>query len=88
MTKRTKHTTSRTDKFNWGNLDDFIVYERPKYPEITVNLVGQDSNAFMILGLCNRAMKQAGLSAEERDAFRTEAMSGLLATAMKWFNVE
>ena len=31
----------------------------PKYPDITVELVGQDSNAFNLLGICRRAMKQA-----------------------------
>lgn len=30
----------------------------PKYPNITVQLTGHDSNAFMILGLCRRAAKE------------------------------
>lgn len=38
------------------------------------------------------AMRQAGLSQEERDAFYAEATSGnydhLLATCMEWFEVE
>lgn len=64
----------------------------PKYPEITVELVGQNGNAFNILGICLRAMRQACLSKEERDKFYAEATSGsydnLLATCMEWFNVE
>jgi hypothetical protein len=64
----------------------------PKYPEITVRLTSEDGNAFNILGICLRAMRQAGLSQEERDAFRAEATSGnydhLLATCFKWFEVE
>lgn len=64
----------------------------PKYPDITVELVGQNGNAFNILGICLRAMRQAGLSQEERDAFQKEATSGnydnLLCTCMEWFNVE
>lgn len=64
----------------------------PKYPDITVELVGQNGNAFNILGICLRAMCQAGLSQEERDAFQKEATSGnydnLLCTCMEWFNVE
>lgn len=64
----------------------------PKYPDITVELVGQNGNAFHILGICLRAMRRAGLSKEEQDAFHAEATSGnydhLLATCMKWFNVE
>ena len=64
----------------------------PKYPDITVELVGQNGNAFNILGICLQAMRRAGLSKEEQDAFQAEATSGnydhLLATCMKWFNVE
>ena len=64
----------------------------PKYPGITVQLTGKDGNAFYILGICLRAMRQAGLSQEERDAFQAEATSGsydhFLATCMEWFNVE
>jgi hypothetical protein len=62
-----------------------------KYPDITVQLTGQNGNAFMFLGLCTGAMKQAGLPKEERDAFLAAATAGdydnLLATAMKWFDV-
>ena len=64
----------------------------PKYPDTTVRLVGQNGNAFNILGICLRAMRQAGLSQEERDTFYAEATSGnydhLLATCIEWFNVE
>lgn len=63
-----------------------------KYPEITVELSGQDGNAFMILGLCKRAMQRAHLPQEEIDKFMKEATSGdynhLLATVMAWFDVE
>ena len=64
----------------------------PKYPDIHVKLVGQNGNAFNILAICLQAMRRAGLSQEERDAFHKEATSGnydhLLATCMKWFDVE
>ena len=64
----------------------------PKYPDITVELIGQDSNAFNILGICRRAMRKAHLTQSEIDAFMQEATSGsyddLLATCMSWFNVE
>lgn len=63
-----------------------------KYPEIHVQLVGQDGNAFFILGRCLQAMRRAGLSKEEQDEFQNEATSGsyddLLATCMKWFDVD
>ena len=63
-----------------------------KYPEIHVQLIGYDSNAFVILSRCLEAMRKAGLSQEEREAFRKEATSGtydhLLATCMEWFDVD
>lgn len=63
-----------------------------KYPEITVKLIGQDSNAFSILGICRRAMIKNRLPQSEIDAFMQEATSGsyddLLATCMDWFDVE
>ncbi len=63
-----------------------------KYPEIHVQLVGLDGNAFSILGRCLQAMRRAGLSQEERDSFHKEATSGnydhLIATCIKWFDVD
>jgi hypothetical protein len=64
----------------------------PKYPDITVKLVGQDSNAFVLLGLINQALRKAKVPADIRGQFQTEATSGdydnLLQTAMRWVNVE
>ncbi len=63
-----------------------------KYPHVHVQLTGQDGNAFMVLGLCQRAAQKAGLSKAEIDAFFKEAQAGdydhLLATCMKWFDVD
>jgi len=63
-----------------------------KYPDITVNIIGQNGNAFCILGICKKAMERAKLPQTEIDAFMAEATSGnydhLLATVMAWFNVE
>jgi hypothetical protein len=46
----------------------------------------------MILGLCRRAAKEAGLSQQEIDAFYQEATSRdhdhLIQTAMRWFSCE
>jgi hypothetical protein len=64
----------------------------PKYPHITVKLVGEDGNSFSILGRCQQAMRRAGLPKAEIDAFFEEAQSGdynnLLATCMRWFNCD
>ena len=64
----------------------------PKHPNITVELVGQDGNAFAILGRCKQAAQAGGLEKAEIDAFLTEATSGdydhLLQTAMCWFDTQ
>ncbi len=58
----------------------------------TVRLIGQDGNAFAILGACQRAAKLAGWSKEQWAKVRDEMMAGdydhLLATAMEHFDVE
>lgn len=59
-----------------------------RYPEIRVRLVGEDGNAYAILGRVLRAMRRAGVSKEERDEFAREATSGdyehLLQTCVRW----
>jgi hypothetical protein len=64
----------------------------PKYPDITVQLVGEDGNAYSILGRVTRALRQAGVSQAERDAFTQEATAGdydhLLQTIMRWVEVD
>ena len=60
-----------------------------KYPEVkTVELVGEDGNAFAILGRVMKAMRVAGLSKEVQDAYYKEATSGdydhLLQTTLRW----
>ena len=57
-----------------------------------VRLVGEDGNAFAILGRCVRAGRRAGYTEKQLEEFRTEATSGdydhLLATCMEWFDEE
>jgi hypothetical protein len=61
---------------------------QPRYPEIQVQLSGEDGNAFAILGRTAAALRQAGVPQEEIDAFFAEATSGdydhLLQTTMRW----
>jgi hypothetical protein len=63
----------------------------PKYPDVVVQLIGTDGNAYALLGQVNRALRQAGVSQAERDAFRQEATQGnydqLLGTIMRWVDV-
>ena len=62
-----------------------------RYPEIEVELIGHDGNAFAVLGRVQKAMRRAGVSKEERDEFLAEAMSGdydhLLQTVTRWVEV-
>ena len=62
-----------------------------KYPEIEVQLTGEDGNAFAILGAVKKALAQGGVSKEERDEFLAEAMNGdydnLLRVCMAWVTV-
>jgi hypothetical protein len=57
-----------------------------------VRLIGADGNAFNILGLCQRAAKKAGWSAERWNGVRAEMTSGdydhLLGIAMEHFDVQ
>lgn len=74
--------------------EDLEVYmlDEVKYPNVKVKLVGQDGNAFAILGRTQRAMKAAGLTSEQIDEFMNEAKSkdydNLLATVMKYVDVD
>lgn len=62
-----------------------------KYPNVNVKLVGEDGNAFAILGRVKQAMRRAGVPSNEINEFLEEAMSGdynkLLTTCMKWVAV-
>ena len=62
-----------------------------RYPDIEVQLTGEDGNAFGIIGRVRRALRQAGVSADEVQGFTDEATAGdydhLLATCMRWVTV-
>ena len=63
----------------------------PKY-DISVRLIGEDGNAFVILGAVDLALKRAGIDADERGEFQAEATAAddahLLRTCMAWVNVQ
>lgn len=63
----------------------------PKFPGIHVELVGQDGNAFAILGRVKTAMQRGGVSSEEISKFMEKAMSGdydnLLRTVLETVTV-
>jgi hypothetical protein len=66
--------------------------DQPRYPEVQVQLTGQDGNAFAILGRTAAALRAAGVPTEEIDAYFAEATSGdydhLLHTTMAWVDSE
>jgi len=64
-----------------------------KAPDVKpkVKLVGEDGNAFAIMGRVKRALRKAGADKEYIDKYMEESMSGdydhLLVTAMKYADV-
>jgi len=64
----------------------------PKYPDVHVKLVGEDGNAYAIMGRVSQALENADVPAEKIKEYRTESMSGdynhLLITAMEWVSCD
>ena len=62
-----------------------------KYPNIKVQLTGNDGNAYAVLGNVRRAMRRAKVETPEIEEFMKEAMSfnydHLLRTCCKWVSV-
>jgi hypothetical protein len=62
-----------------------------RFPDVEVQLTGEDGNAFGILGRISRELRRSGATADEVSEFTTEATSGdydhLLRTAMRWVRV-
>ena len=62
-----------------------------KYPEIEVQLTGNDGNAFAIMGVVEQALEQADVSKDEVAEYIKQSMSGdydnLLRVAMSWVTV-
>jgi hypothetical protein len=62
----------------------------PKY-NVRVPLIGEEGNAFAVMGAVKRALRIAGASQDEINQYLKEAMSGdydnLLRTTMDWVEV-
>lgn len=62
-----------------------------KYPNVDVQLSGEDGNAFFIIGRTRRALKKAGVPDREIEQFTEEAQSGdyenLLRVVGGWVNI-
>jgi hypothetical protein len=63
-----------------------------KYPEVNVRMVGEDGNAFAILGRVTKALRKAGIDADEIKEFQKQATAGdygnLLRTVMEWVETD
>ena len=64
----------------------------PKYKNITVQLTGQDGNAFAIMAKVSGALRKESVPESEVEQYLAESMEGdydnLLRTAMSWVNVQ
>lgn len=64
---------------------------QPLYPDIEVQLSGENGNAFAIIGRVTKALRRAGLGKEVIDAFQDEATSGnydnVIQTSMRYVTV-
>ncbi len=63
-----------------------------KYPDIEVQLTGEDGNAFSIMAKVQRALRQNGVSNDEINQYLDVSKSGdydnLLWTATRWVTVK
>ena len=64
----------------------------PRYPDVSVQLVGEDGNAGAIMGRVTTALRRNKVPLSEVNKFRLQAMSGsydeLLQTVMEWVDVD
>lgn len=62
-----------------------------KYPEVEVQLSGNDGNAYAIMGAVQRALRRAEVPQHEIEQYLNQSMSGdydnLLRVAMNWVSV-
>jgi uncharacterized protein YbgA (DUF1722 family) len=62
------------------------------HTEVKVQLIGEDGNAFNILGKVSRALREAGYSDDFIREYQSQAMSGdydnLLQVTMQYVDVE
>ena len=63
----------------------------PKFPQVEVNIMSVDGNAFSIMGAVSKAMRREGIPYEDIEAFKKECMAGdydhLLQTCMRTVTV-
>lgn len=64
----------------------------PRYPNITVQLSGNDGNAFAVMAAVRKALRRAGVSSEEISEYVKQSTAGdydnLLKVATSWVYCE
>lgn len=79
-------TTTYSGEFGEGTVDS------PLYADVRVQMIGEDGNAFAVMGRVVAALRKAGASREATDEYTAEAMAGdydhLLQVTMRWVEVE
>lgn len=64
-----------------------------KHPEVVVKLVGEDGNAYNLIGIVMKALRKAGIEKDEVNEFSEECFNSpsydeLLKTLMRWVTIE
>ena len=63
-----------------------------KFPNVSVKLIGEDGNAFSIMGRVSKAMRRGGIEQAAIDEFLKDAMSGdfnhLLQVVMSYVAID
>ena len=63
-----------------------------KFPSVRVRMIGEDGNAFAIMGRVQRAMRKGGCTSDELNEFINDATSGdydhLLSVVRKTVTIE
>ncbi len=65
---------------------------QPRFPDVHVQLTGEDGNVFSIIGRVRQALRRAGATPEDLKAFSDEVMAAgsyddALQTVMRWVDV-
>ena len=63
-----------------------------KFPDVHVQLSGEDGNVFSIIGRVSQALRRAGCAPSEINAFQTQVQSSqsydeALSVVMQWVSV-
>ncbi len=66
----------RGNEYRFNDDDICDTDQQVKFPQVKVKLVGEDGNAFAIMGRVTQAMRRAGLSKEDIAAYQQAAMAG------------